>query len=81
MRDAIPTDQGRAAMCVGKERYETPQLAAKVCKRRRRSGLKVEPYRCLVCSSFHLGFPTRDITTHVRRQVRTKARLHVEGEW
>lgn len=44
-----------AAMCRGKEAFATPQIAREVERKRRHRGIKVETYRCLVCSQWHLG--------------------------
>jgi hypothetical protein len=49
--------------CDGKERYETAQLAEKVCRRRNASKRQMrksdrrplEAYRCQHCGFFHLG--------------------------
>lgn len=47
--------ENRAAMCEGKEAFETPQMAHRVAKRRRE--FCVEPYRCRFCGLFHIGKP------------------------
>lgn len=44
-----------AAMCAGKEAFDTPQIAHEVVKKRLRRGIKVEAYRCHVCARWHLG--------------------------
>jgi hypothetical protein len=76
-REFYPT-----AMCEGKERFDNPQLARKVAKRRAdRKGKVGEPYRCPGCNGFHIGTPLKDITTRVRAKVKLKARLHSEERW
>ncbi|MCV2448475.1 hypothetical protein [Paracoccus sp. DMF] len=47
--------ENRAAMCAGKQTFDTPQLARKVASRSR--GYALEPYRCRFCGLWHLGSP------------------------
>lgn len=55
-----------AASCSGKERYQTPQMAHRVARRRNSSkgwrGMlerHLAPYRCKSCGHFHIGGQTR----------------------
>ncbi len=51
----------RAALCDGKEPFDTPALAAKVAKRMKRRDNDgydksvPEPYRCPQCGKWHIG--------------------------
>lgn len=52
-------DEQRAAMCDGKERFVSPQLAHDVLRKRKKSGkgAKRQVYRCKHCSGWHIGQP------------------------
>lgn len=63
-----------AAMCRGKETFATPQIAREVERKRRRRGIKVETYRCLVCSQWHLGNHSPSMTDKKHRTAPKPAR-------
>lgn len=59
-----PIKQGRpltaeniAAMCEGKQRFDSAHIAHKAAKRRRKAGVVREVYRCRACGGFHIGKP------------------------
>lgn len=81
MSNFILDETFRVAACAGKERFDTPQLANKVAKRRSQRRKREEPYRCPMCNGFHLGSPTPKVLTKVRAKVRFKARQHTNEEW
>lgn len=56
-----------ASMCRGKEAFTTPQIAREVERKRRRRGIKVETYRCLVCQQWHLGNHSPSMTDKKRQ--------------
>lgn len=43
------------ACCVGKEAFETGNVARAVNKRRARKGMTGDVYRCPHCSKYHIG--------------------------
>ena len=47
----------RAAACIGKQAFATPQLAHEIVARRRSRKAR-EVYRCPYCGRFHVGRPT-----------------------
>lgn len=71
----------RLAACVGKEPFSTPQLAAKVLRRRakashhRRSAAnreraKAVVYHCPHCSMFHIGTKSKSVHASPKRAIR-----------
>jgi hypothetical protein len=41
--------------CIGKERHETGQIAARVAKRMAYREKKADSYRCVHCDGWHIG--------------------------
>jgi len=56
-----------AAMCAGKFAFKSPSLAHKVMKRRSRSGIREEVFRCPACRFWHIGRPNPRTKVLVRR--------------
>lgn len=66
-----PAVHAPEATCTGKEGFATYSLAAQVAgRRRRRDGRAPEPYRCPICSQFHIGNPSLPKGRRVRRFTR-----------
>lgn len=73
----------KAAMCIGKEAFSTPQIANKVqrrrAKKRRSYKVKQQVYHCLCCGNFHIG--TKPEQLHNTTSGRKRRRLHdIEGD-
>jgi hypothetical protein len=55
------------SQCLGKEVFQTGQLAWHVAIRRARAGIVSEAYRCKVCRQYHVGTPTKTKFKRKRR--------------
>lgn len=61
-------------MCQGKEAFSSPQLAAKIAKRRankpknRRDLKRSQSYRCKVCGLYHIGTAAPSVQAEKRRR-------------
>lgn len=61
-------DEWVQSSCAGKEAFDTPQMASKVCRRR---NIPSEHYRCLICGKFHIGI---DFRSRAAKRARKRAR-------
>lgn len=49
-------------MCVGKMRFASAEQATQVARKMRQQSKRVRPYRCRVCTGWHVGETNRDLT-------------------
>ena len=43
------------AGCRGKQRFDDPQMAAKIAKKQNSNGRRVRAYKCQYCHGWHIG--------------------------